>query len=353
MIGEDKMSRNNFVIAMCIQAAAAGAAMAEAPARTTSAQPPRKVIVGTALQPFWGTYPGVDKRLEQLAGIVDKLAADSMRKYGRGLDLAVLPETAVTGELRDGIASGPVPFEGAVKEMFVRKAREHHCYIVVPLYLLEEKVVSNVAILVGRQGEIVGMYRKLHLAVPTGSDSMEGGTTPGKETQVFQCDFGKLGIQICFDMSYDYGWNELARQGADLVVWPTQSPQTSQPAFRAKQGRYYIVSSTWRHNASVFEPTGKITAQIREPQQTLVQELDLSYALLPWSRNLAHGAALRKIYGERVGFRYYEEEDLGIFWSNDPQVPIGRMIQSIGVTELELELPRIRKLYGKAGIPGH
>src|SRR5882762_6261630 len=341
------MSRSRFIIALCIQVAA----FAEAPVRTTSAQPPRKVIVGTALQAFWVTYPGVDKRLDQLAAMVDNLAAESVKKYGRGLDLAVLPEAAVTGELRDGIASGPVPFEGAVKEMFARKAREHHCYIVVPMYMIEEKTVSNVAILVGRQGEVVGVYRKLHLAVPTGSDSMEGGTTPGKETQVFQCDFGKVGIQICFDMSFEYGWDELARQGADLVVWPTQSPQTSLPAFRAKQGRCYIVSSTWRNNASVFEPTGKITAQIKEPQHGLVQEVDLSYALLPWSRNLAHGAALRKIYGERVGFRYYEEEDLGIFWSNDPRVPIGRMIQSIGVAELESELPRIRKLYRQAGVP--
>src|SRR3989440_3131498 len=275
MIGRNKMSRSSLVIALCIQVALG----AEAPVRTTSAQPPRKVIVGTALQPFWVEYPGVEKRLEQLSGIVDNLAAESLNKYGRGLDLAVLPEAAVTGELHDGIASGPVRFEGAVKETFARKAREHHCYIVVPMYLREERGVSNVAILVGRQGEVVGVYRKLHLAVPTGSDSMEGGTTPGKETQVFQCDFGKLGIQICFDMSYEYGWDELARQGADLVVWPTQSPQTSQPAFRAKQGRYYIVSSTWRNNASVFEPTGKITAQIREPQHSPVQELDLSYAL--------------------------------------------------------------------------
>src|SRR5438128_12666288 len=144
----------------------------------------------------------------------------------------------------------------------------------------------------------------------------------------------------------------VARAGADLVVWPTQSPQTAQPAFRAMQGRYYIVSSTWRNNASVFEPTGRITAQIREPEQVLVQELDLSYALVPWSSKLQNGEALRKIYGDRVGFRYYTDEDLGIFWSNDPAMPVGRMIQRLGVTELESELPRIRKLYRKAGVPG-
>ena len=101
---------------------------------------------------------------------------------------------------------------------------------------------------------------------------MEGGATPGNALPVFDCDFGKLGIQICYDMEFDDGWNELARRGAELIAWPTQSPQTSQPAFRAKEHRCYIVSSTWRHNASIFEPTGKIAEQITPPQSILVHE---------------------------------------------------------------------------------
>src|SRR6266536_768104 len=65
----------------------------------------------------------------------------------------------------------------------------------------------------------------------------------------------------------------------------------------------------------------------------------------------ADGAALRRKYGEKVGFRYYRDEDLGIFWYNDPEIPIRRMIQSIGVTEEAEELQRIRNLYRKAGVP--
>ena len=82
---------------------------------------------------------------------------------------------------------------------------------------------------------------------------------------------------------FDRGWSELARQGCELVAWPTQSPQTVQPAFRALQHRFYIVSSTWRHNSSVFEPTGRIAAQVRPPEIVPVDEIDLRYALLPWS----------------------------------------------------------------------
>lgn len=327
------------------------AAYGEAKRGSTSHGPPRKVIVGTAMQSFWGTYPGLPSRLDQLARIVDQMAEQAKTKYGRGLDLAVLPETAITGESGNDALGCSVPFDGPVQEVFARKAREHRCYIVVPTYLLDSKErqrCSNAAILVGRKGEVLGTYRKVHLVVSLDRGTMEGGATPGNAQPVFDCDFGKLGIQICYDMEFDDGWTELARRGAELIAWPTQSPQTSQPAFRAKDHRCYIVSSTWRHNASIFEPTGKIAAQIKPPQSVLVHELDLSYAILPWSSKLRNGEALKKAYGDKVGFHYYEDEDCGIFWSNDPKTTIGEMVRSIGVLELEEEMARVRDFYRKA-----
>jgi len=311
------------------------------------------VIVGTVMQSFWGQYPGLDNRLDQLTGIVDQMAAQANQRYGRSLDLAVLPETAITGEAGGDALARSVPFEGKVQEVFTRKAREHRCYVVVPTYLLdskEKKLCSNAALLVGRKGEVVGTYRKIHLVVSLERGTMEGGATAVDTLPVFDCDFSKLGIQICYDMDFDDGWTELARKGAELIAWPTQSPQTSQPAFRAKGHRCYIVSSTWRHNASIFEPTGKIAAQITPPQSILVHELDLSYALLPWSSKLRNGDALRRAYGDKVGFHYYEDEDCGIFWSNDPRITIGEMVRAIGVLELEDEMARVREFYRKARV---
>jgi predicted amidohydrolase len=329
------------------------AASPEETVRTTSNTPPRKVIVGTAMQSFWGQHPGLRNRLDQLADFVDKMAAQAKQAYGRGLDLAILPEVAITGEAGDDAVAHSVAFEGEVKDAFTRKAREHSCYIVVPTYLLdskEKKLCSNAAILVGRKGEVLGTYRKIHLVVSLERGTMESGTTPGDALPVFDCDFGKLGIQICYDMDFADGWAGLAGRGAELIAWPTQSPKTSRPAFRAREHRCYIVSSTWRHNASIFEPTGKIAAQIKSPQSILVHELDLSYALLPWSSKLRNGEALRKAYGDKVGFHYYEDEDCGIFWSNDPNATIGQMVRSIGVLELEEAMTRVRRFYRAAGV---
>ena len=215
------------------------------------------------------------------------------------------------------------------------------------------EVAGDAAVLVDRKGEVAGTYRKMHLVVGADGRTLEGGSTPGREAPVFECDFGRLGMQICYDMEFDRGWRELAAKGAELIAWPTQSPQTSQPAARAMQQRCHIVSSTWRNNASVFEPTGKIIAQAKQPGEILVQEIDLSYAILPWSSKLKNGRALREMYGEKVGFRYYEDEALGIFWSNDPATPIRRMADSLGLLEAEEDLARVRAVYGKAGVPGY
>lgn len=349
------------------------AAGADLSVKSTSDQPPRKVIVGTVMQPFWGKHPGLQERLEQLTVIVDRMQAQSEKEYGRSLDLAVLPEMALSGEgERVGeVAAWSFPLEGAVKETFGREARKCHCYVVVPTYLLEERATkrcSNAAILLDRGGEIIGIYRKVHLVVDTDSGSMEHGSTPGKEEPVFDCDFGKLGIQICYDIEFEDGWRELARKGAELVAWPTQSPQTSRPAARAKQNHCYIVSSTWRNNASIFEPTGKIVSQVTWPtgqnkaeannptppkDNILVQEIDLSYAILPWSSALKNGEALKEAYGDKVGYRYYEDEDRGMFWSNDPHTTIRQMLRSAGLMEEHEELQRAASFYHKAGVPGY
>ena len=45
-----------------------------------------------------------------------------------------------------------------------------------------------------------------------------------------------------------------------------------------------------------------------------------------------------------------EDEDCGIFWSNDPRITIGEMVRAIGVLELEEEMTRVREFYWKARV---
>ena len=62
---------------------------------------------------------------------------------------------------------------------------------------------------------------------------------------------------------------------------------------------------------------------------------------------------MRAKYGDKVGFRYYEDEGCGIFWSNDAALPVGDMAKAIGVPEAEASLERVRGIYHDARVIGY
>src|SRR5215831_6691455 len=144
----DAMKRRSFLTTL-----GTAPALAAVPVPSSASRAPRKVVAGTVMQPFWVDHPGLTKRLSELGAIIDEMQAESRRKYGRGMDIAVLPECAVTGEAGLKSPLRAVPLRGRFSESFGDKACEHRCYIVAPTYLYEsENTVSNAAVLFGRKG---------------------------------------------------------------------------------------------------------------------------------------------------------------------------------------------------------
>ena len=115
------------------------------------------------------------------------------------------------------------------------------------------------------------------------------------------------------------------------------------------------MTSNHRNNATIFNPAGRIDAQITDGDKdvrpggieltqgaVLVHMVDLSYAVVSWSRTLGDGRLFTEKYGDRVGYTYYRDEDCGIFWSNDPQKTISSMVVEVGVSEFEPYLDQAR-----------
>lgn len=163
----------------------------------------------------------------------------------------------------------------------------------------EEAGFSNACVLVGRDGEPAVTYRKVFPVSAYDHPLLEGSVTPGTEFPVFDCDFGRLGMQICFDGCYPEGWAALGATGAEVVVWPTMSPQTVRPAAYAHEHGYHVVTSTWRNNATIFRPNGMVAAQIRDPDRLLVHRIDLSYAVVTWQPALQRPRADRGLWRRR------------------------------------------------------
>jgi predicted amidohydrolase len=317
------------------------------PSKSSVKPGPRKVIVGTTMHNMFLPYPGLEARLAELVGLVDRMAVEAATRYaGARLDIAVFPEAAVNGGKHGTAAEVSFPMEGSVQEVLGAKAREHGCYLVVPLFLTEDAergIYTNAAVLLDRVGDIAGIYRKIFAVVDSGSETAEGGVTPGTDVSVFECDFGRVGIQICFDMAFDEGWEALRRQAAELICWPTQWPGQIHAARRALEGQCFVLSSTWRNNASLLDPTGHLLREIRT-DGVLVEQIDLDFAILHWQPALRNGKIFAETFGERAGFRYSEAEDSGIFWSNDPALPIAEMVRVLGLETRPEALARCRQV---------
>ena len=306
----------------------------------------------------------LSERLETASQMIDAVAQEAGQKYpGKGLDLVVLPEYAIQTTENGPVSALAVPLEGTVLETMGSKARQYRTYLIVPMILLEKQthkgrkqpIYSNACVLLDRQGKVAGVYRKVHpvgvpAGIPFGKDvtdtdqnsalmGLEGGITPGKEFPVFSCDFGKVGILVCWDMSYEDGWLELSRKGAEIVAISTASPQTVRPASFASRCRFHVVTSTPRNNVTIFNPIGMVAAQATA-SGVLVHEIDLSFAVLSWSAILRDGKLFTERFGDKAGYLYSEREDHGVFWSNDPPKTIGSMVRELGLLQQHEQVQR-------------
>jgi predicted amidohydrolase len=344
------------VVFVCLGAAARWASaegQAQSPSDTWKADPslvtrcytpPRKVLVGTEIS-GWELILDLplEKRFQRMDEYVDSMEAQAHVKYpGKRLDLAVLTEYFLSRP-GDTAAQRAVSLDEVMPRMSAC-AKRHGCYMVVPMVLKEDGLplrFSNAAVLMDRAGRMVGIYRKVHPASDLKGVLVEDGLTPGSEFPVFACDFGRVGIEVCYDINYAEGWAALARKGAEIVALPSETSETIRPSEYAQQHRYYVVSATPKGHAAIYSPMGVIQAEATTPG-VLVHQIDLSFEILGYQKD--EGRGLTAMFGNRVGFVYYTGEDTGIFWSNDPTTSIGQMVESYGLHEMDEETEHTRLL---------
>ena len=104
--------------------------------------------------------------------------------------------------------------------------------------VFEDQSFSSTALLFGRQGNIIGKYYKTHAAVDTWDKPPAYSKPPSdKDTQwfiekdpewimkrgdrlpVFDLDFARIGILICYDGYFPEAYSVLSLKGAEIIIW--------------------------------------------------------------------------------------------------------------------------------------
>ena len=138
-------------------------------------------------------------------------------------ELVVFPETVTTGyetglnadELWDLVDEAP----GRITQAIQEKANDLGVHVVWPSYRRagERGMVYNSAILIGPDGEIIGIYDKTH---PAPWERIDGGgwVMVGDRADVFKTALGDIGMIICYDGDFPELSRLLAVKGAEIII---------------------------------------------------------------------------------------------------------------------------------------
>ena len=194
-------------------------------------------------------------------------------------DIVCLPEAiSLVGTGKSYIeVSEAVP--GPTTEFLGKIARENKMYIVAGILERDGNAVYNTAILLDREGELAGKYRKV--ALPR--EEIEGGVTPGSTIPVFDTDFGRIGIMICWDVFFPEVARMLAVQGADVIFLPIWGGNLTLAKARAIENQVYLVSSTYDMKTGVFNQEGELISEGTDEEPVVVTRIDLAkHKIWPW-----------------------------------------------------------------------
>lgn len=214
------------------------------------------------------------------------------------IDLAILPEMFCCPYENKFFPEYAEPEGGETWEKCSRLAADHGIYLVSGSMPErdEEGRIYNTSYVFDRKGHQIGKHRKMHLFdidVKGGQYFKESDTlTPGDQVTVFDTEFGKIGLCIC----YDFRFPELARlmvdEGARVIIVPAAFNMTTGPLHwelmfrqRAVDNQVYTIGAapardlnagyhSWGHSI-VADPWGKVLLEMEENPEVKIVDLDL------------------------------------------------------------------------------
>ena len=158
--------------------------------------------------------------------------------------------------------------------------------------------IYNTSYVFNRQGEKIAKHRKIHLFdidIKNKQRFRESDTlSAGDKVTVFDSEFGKIGLCIC----YDFRFPELARlmvdKGAKVIIVPASFNMTTGPAhwdimFRSRAidnqvytigcspARDYNYSYISYGHSLIVSPYGDILCELDEKENFITYDIDLDY----------------------------------------------------------------------------
>jgi predicted amidohydrolase len=271
------------------------------------------------------------KSLDQVLQRLDEEGA-------RGVDLLVLPETW-RGQTDRSLEADDGPTIRALAGL----AKKHHAYIVSPIDLEREGRRFNTAVMIDREGKVVGAYDKVF---PYWSEFDHARPVePGRSSRVFTTDFGRVGMSICFDVNFPEVWQHLADADAELVLWSSAYSAGAQLGAYALLHHFYIVTATYTGDCQVFDITGeRILDERGDGIHVSRIRLDLDRGIYHQNFNIEKRDRLLKEHaGEVRQEKWLDREQWFVLSATQPGVSARGLARQYGLEELRDYIQRSRR----------
>jgi predicted amidohydrolase len=202
----------------------------------------------------------------------------------QGAELVVLPELFTGYGALAEVVPLAEPIPGPTTERLAALAREHRLHIAAGLAETSSFAgkARNACVLIGPAGEMLAVYRKMHLFdvdLPDGGRVRESDyILPGEDVVVVDTPLGRCGLAICYDLRFPELFRRLSAAGAELLLFPS--------AFTAVTGRDHWFPLL---QARAIENQWFMVAANQAGQHNGgMASFGHSCVLDPWGRLLAH-----------------------------------------------------------------
>ena len=302
--------------------------------------------IGTAAPSFSGR--------KDMQKVVDELVSFWDRQMQQVLpdqpDLILLPEffdipSGFSSEVQEEF----IAIRGDQIHSFLASiAKKNKCYIAYGTLRRDDAGnLRNSAILVDRTGKTVGIYDK---NFPTIGE-MENGIVAGNKTPVFECDFGRVAMVICFDLNFEELRDQFASQQPDLILFPSMyhgGQMQNNWAYACRS--FFVGAISGRGTLSqIRNPLGDEIASSTNYFNYTIASLNLNSELVHLGYNFGKLSALKSKYGSSVTIK--DPGNLGpvLVSSEDEKLKITDLFKEFEIQTLDEYFESSRKFRLRTG----
>lgn len=200
----------------------------------------------------------------------------------------VLPELWLSGyALEEAKALASPLGKGSFQHLSIL-ARENGVYIIGSTLEEKEGHFYNTATVFSPDGELIALYRKVHLFAPMGEQKHLSG---GEEARVFPFPWGKGALAICYDLRFPELFRKYALGGAEIAFIPAQWPEARIEHWRlllrarAVENQMFIVGcnrvgesqgTRFGGHSAIYGPGGELIVEGGQEEIILTASIELS-----------------------------------------------------------------------------